>query len=463
MDERLANGERGGHGPALCSRRRPSRATGDRLAQGGSDRPGKLADLVNVGGGSVRLAGVERGDRAASLVFAATAADVNNVVVGGARRPRRRACRARRRGRARTVRTARGGWPVTSLVIDDIGLLVTNDPDLGGGPLGNVRDAALVFEDGRVVAVEPRGAQADERIDAGGRCVIPGFVDSHTHLVFAGDRAEEFAARMAGAPYAAGGIRSRPRRPARHDAELRALAARAVPRRSRPGSPTSRSSRATGSSRGGTATCEVAAELTDDVTFLGAHVCRRVRGPRRRLRRPRPRRDARRVRAARRWIDAFCETGAFDADQCRAVLEAGRDAGLGLRVHGNQLGPGPGVRLAVELGAASVDHCTYLDDDDVDASAGSTPSPPSCRRPTSRPASPTRTPAGSSTPAPPSRSPPTQSRLQQHDLDGLLHRPRVRDMGMTVDEALAAATLGGAAHSAAPTSAASRPAPAPTR
>ena len=64
-----------------------------------------------------------------------------------------------------------------------------------------------MIEDGRWSAVERAGAAADERLDAGGRCVIPGFVDSHTHLMFAGDRADEFAARMGGAPYEAGGIR----------------------------------------------------------------------------------------------------------------------------------------------------------------------------------------------------------------------------------------------------------------
>ena len=95
---------------------------------------------------------------------------------------------------------------MSTLVIDDIGLLVTNDPALGEGPLGLVRDAALVLDGERVAAIERVGAAADERIDAAGRCVIPGFVDSHTHLVFAGDRSEEFVARMAGAPYAAGGI-----------------------------------------------------------------------------------------------------------------------------------------------------------------------------------------------------------------------------------------------------------------
>src|SRR5215204_6999158 len=116
---------------------------------------------------------------------------------------------------------------MTALVVDDIGLLVTNTPDLGEGPLGVVRDAALVVEDGRVAAVEHAGAAADERVDAAGRCVIPGFVDSHTHLVFAGDRANEFAARMAGRPYAASGIRvtTEATRAASHE-ELRSLARR---------------------------------------------------------------------------------------------------------------------------------------------------------------------------------------------------------------------------------------------
>jgi imidazolonepropionase len=263
---------------------------------------------------------------------------------------------------------------VTTLAIDDIGLLVTNDPSLGEGPLGLVRNAALVLEGDRVAAVERAGADADERIDAGGRCVIPGFVDSHTHLVFAGDRAEEFAAGMAGREYEAGGIRvtTEATRAATTE-ELRALAARRRDEALRAGITyleiksgygldvaTERRS------------CEVAAELTDDVTFLGAHVV-----PSEYEGRP----DeyiglvCGEMLAAcaphARWVDAFCERGAFDADQCRAVLEAGRAAGLGLRLHGNQLGPGPGVRLAVELSAASVDHCTYLDDEDVEALAAS--------------------------------------------------------------------------------------------
>jgi imidazolonepropionase len=204
--------------------------------------------------------------------------------------------------------------------------------------------------------------------------VIPGFVDSHTHLVFAGDRAEEFAARMAGAPYAAGGIRSTvaQTRVAPVD-ELRELAR--IRRRDglRAGIThveikSGYALDVTGEQR----LCELASELTDDVTFLGAHllpaeyeespddyvslVCGEML-------------DACAPHA--RWIDVFCERGAFDAEQSRAVLAAGRRAGLGLRVHANQLGPGPGVRIAVEMGAASADHCTHLSKTDVAALGGS--------------------------------------------------------------------------------------------
>ncbi len=256
------------------------------------------------------------------------------------------------------------------LVIDNIGLLVTGEPSLGEGPLGLVRDAAVVVDGERVVAIERAGAAGDERLDATGRCVIPGFVDSHTHLVFAGDRADEFAARMAGRPYAASGIRvtTAATRDASEE-ELRSLARARRDEAVRAGithlelksgygrepEPERRS-------------CAGAAELTDDETYLGAHAVP-------------PEFDGRAddyvefvcgemltaCRPYARWIDVFCEDGAFDADQSRAVLEAGRDAGLGLRVHGNQLGFGPGVGLAVEMGAASVDHCTYLSDDDVAA------------------------------------------------------------------------------------------------
>jgi len=262
---------------------------------------------------------------------------------------------------------------VSALVIDRIGMLVTNDPSRGEGPLGIVRDAALVLEGGRVTAVERAGAAADERFDAGGRCVIPGFVDSHTHLVFAGDRADEFAARMAGRPYQAGGIRVTTE--ATRSATTEELIGLARPRRddgvragithveikSGYGLDVANEQRC----------CVVAGGFTDDVTFLGAHVV-----PAEYQDRPDDYVDlvCGDMLAAcaphARWIDVFCETGAFDVDQSRAVLLAGRAAGLGLRVHGNQLGPGPGVLLAVELGAASVDHCTFLEAADIEALAG---------------------------------------------------------------------------------------------
>jgi imidazolonepropionase len=337
---------------------------------------------------------------------------------------------------------------MSTLVIDDIGLLVTNDPELGEGPLGIVRDAALIVDGDRVAAVERAGTAADDGINAAGRCVIPGFVDSHTHLVFAGDRAEEFAARMAGRPYEAGGIRvTTEATRAASDAELRELTERR---------------RAEGRRAGIThlevksgygldveterRLCEVAGGFTDDVTFLGAHVvpteyegrtddyvelvCGEMLAA---------------CAPHARWVDVFCEQGAFDAEQSRAVLEAGRDAGLGLRVHGNQLGPGPGAQLAVELGAASVDHCTYLSDADIEALAGgetvatflpatdfSTRQPyPDARRAID---------AGVSVAIATNTNPGSSNTTSM----GFCIAIAVRDMGMTVEEALAAATLGGA-------------------
>jgi len=263
---------------------------------------------------------------------------------------------------------------VSTLAIDAIGLLVTCDPALGEGELGLVRDAALVIEDGLVVAIAPAGAAADERFDAGGRCVIPGFVDSHTHLVFAGDRAQEWADRMAGRPYRAGGILTTVEATAAAaTGELRALAAARRLEGLRAGITHVEVKSGYGLTVAGElAQCRLAAELTADATFLGAHVVPAAYAER-------PDDYVELVCGAMlaacaphvRWIDVFCEHGAFDADQSRAVLEAGRAAGLGLRVHANQLGPGPGVQLAVELGAASADHCTYLTDGDIGALAAS--------------------------------------------------------------------------------------------
>ena len=356
---------------------------------------------------------------------------------------------------------------MTATAIDRIGLLVTNDAELGEGPLGLVRDAALVIEDGAVAAIEPAGVAADERFDAGGRCVIPGFVDSHTHLVFAGDRAEEFAARMAGAPYEAGGIRvtTEATRAASDDELLDARRRAGAPRGSPPGSPTWRSSRATASRSTPSGACAEVAAAADRRRHLPGRPRRagRVRGPRRRVRRARLRSDARACAAFCRWIDVFCERGAFDAEQSRAVLEAGAAAGLGLRVHGNQLGPGPGARLAVEMGAASVDHCTYLDDADIEALAGSdtvatflpatdfsTRQPyPDARRAID---------AGVAVAIATNTNPGSSYTTSMSFCIALA----VRDMGMTIEEAVAAATIGGANALRRDDLGHLRPAPAPT-
>jgi len=258
-----------------------------------------------------------------------------------------------------------------STLITNIGELVTNDP--GAGDLLGLRsEAALVLDDGVVawVGEASRAPAADERVDAEGAAVLPGFVDSHSHLVFAGDRAEEFRARMAGERYAAGGIRTTVAATrAASDAALAANVARLVSEMRQQGTTTVEIKSGYGLTVADEArSLAAAARFTDETTFLGAHVVppeydddpagyvELVTGPMLEAAAPHA-----------RWIDAFCETGAFDAEQARTVLAAGAAAGLRGRLHANQLGPGPGVALAAELGLTAVDHCTYLDDSDVDA------------------------------------------------------------------------------------------------
>ena len=245
------------------------------------------------------------------------------------------------------------------------------DPDLG-----LLHDAALVVDGGRVAWVGPahQAPPADTSYDVGGRAVIPGFVDSHSHLVFAGDRAEEFAARMTGTAYSAGGIRTTVAATrAATDEQLAANLARLVAEMGRQGTTTLEVKSGYGLTvRDEARSLAIARQATDETTFLGAHVVPPehaddpaayvdlVTGPML---------DACAKHA--KWIDVFCEQGAFDEDQARTILQAGKAKGLAGRLHANQLGPGPGVRLACDLGLAAVDHCTYLSDDDVDALASS--------------------------------------------------------------------------------------------
>jgi imidazolonepropionase len=260
-----------------------------------------------------------------------------------------------------------------STLITNIGELVTNDPQ-ADDLLGIVTDAAVVLEGDRVAWTGPAAdaPQADVHVDAGGRAVIPGFVDSHSHLVFAGDRAPEFAARMAGTPYAAGGIRTTVAATrAATDEQLTGRVAALVAEMRRQGTTTVEIKSGYGLTvRDEARSLAIARLFTDETTFLGAHVVPEGSDPGEYVALVTgPMLDACAPHA--RWVDVFCERGAFDEDQAREILRAGEAHGLRGRLHANQLGHGPGVRLAAELGLVAVDHCTYLDDADVAALADS--------------------------------------------------------------------------------------------
>ncbi|MCX4396211.1 imidazolonepropionase [Streptomyces sp. NBC_01767] len=264
---------------------------------------------------------------------------------------------------------------MTTTAITNIASLVTNDPSLrADSPLGTIRDAAVVIEGDRIVwtGESSKAPATDNAVDAGGRAMVPGFVDSHSHLVFAGDRTEEFNARMSGRAYSAGGIRTTVAATrAATDEQLAANVARYLAEALRQGTTTFETKSGYGLTVEDEARAlRIAARHTEEVTYLGAHIVSPdyaddpagyvdlVTGPML---------DA--CAPYARWIDVFCEKGAFDGDQARAILTAGMAKGLHPRVHANQLGHGPGVQLAVELDAASADHCTHLTDADVDALA----------------------------------------------------------------------------------------------
>ena len=259
------------------------------------------------------------------------------------------------------------------LALTGIGHLVTNDSSRDGTPLGIVRDAAFVADDHGMVAWVGSAADVADHcdvqpIDVGGRAVIPGFVDSHTHLVFADDRAAEFAARMAGTPYAAGGIRTTMAATRLASDELLAQNARRLANEAlQSGTTTIEVKSGYGLSvHDESRSLRVASEVTSETTFLGAHVVP-------------PGIDAdayvdlvcgemlSECVSNAKWVDVFCDRGAFDVDQARQVLIAGKEAGLGMRMHANQLQQGGGVALGVELGVASCDHCTHLSNADIDA------------------------------------------------------------------------------------------------
>ncbi|MFB7527957.1 imidazolonepropionase [Streptomyces sp. NPDC056178] len=341
---------------------------------------------------------------------------------------------------------------MTTTAITHIASLVTNDPSLrADSPLGLIRDAAVVIEDDRVVwtGESSKAPATDNAVDAGGRAAIPGFVDSHSHLLFAGDRTEEFNARMSGRAYSAGGIRTTVAATrAATDEELSANVARYLAEGLRQGTTTFETKSGYGLTVEDEARAlRIAARHTEEVTYLGAHIVSPdyaddpagyvdlVTGPML---------DA--CAPYARWVDVFCEKGAFDGDQARAILTAGIAKGLHPRVHANQLGHGPGVQLAVELGAASADHCTHLTDADVDALAhGSTvatllPGAEFSTRAT-WPDSRRILDAGATVALSTDCNPGSSFTSSMPFCIALA----VRDMGMTPDEALWSATAGGAA------------------
>lgn len=257
-----------------------------------------------------------------------------------------------------------------SLIIHNIAELVTNDDSNGG----RLHDAAVVVDDGKIAWVGPSATApaADESFDAAGRALLPGWVDSHTHLVFAGDRTSEFEARMAGDSYAAGGINvtvTATREAS--DADLEANLVRLVSEARRGGTTTIETKTGYGLTvEDEVRSARIASNHVDAVTFLGAHVVpagvtaenylELVTGE-----------MLQKVAPFVSAVDVFCETGAFDEEASRRVLTAAREHALKTRVHGNQLGFGPGVQLAVEFGSMSVDHLGFLAPEDIDALAAS--------------------------------------------------------------------------------------------
>jgi len=329
-----------------------------------------------------------------------------------------------------------------SLLIRDIGRLVS----WSDAP---TTDVALALSDGVVSWVGPASSApaCDQVLSAGGGCVVPGFVDSHTHLVFGGDRVSEFVARLAGQPYAAGGIRTTVAATrAASTASLLASAERLADEALRSGTTTIEVKSGYGLTVEDERRClDVAATITRHRTFLGAHVVPAelsaadyvslVAGPML---------DACAPLATA--IDAFCEEGAFDAGQCETVLRAGAARGLHVHVHANQLGLGPGVQLAASLGAASADHCTHLSEEDVTALRDASVVAvlvPAAEFSTRSPYAPARSllDAGVTLALATDCNPGTSYTTSMPFVIALA----CRELGLTPSEALRAATLGGAA------------------
>ncbi len=260
---------------------------------------------------------------------------------------------------------------MASQLIKNIGQLITNSDE----NLGIINNAGLIIDGGKVawIGENSKAPSADSAIDANNGVVAPGFVDSHTHAVFAGDRHKDYVARMAGEKYASGGIKTTvaATRAASKD-DLRAHTKSIVDRARKSGTTTIEIKSGYGLDvETEKKILEVAKEFSTETTYLGAHVVpdgidrndylKLVTGEML---------DA--CAPFAKWIDVFCDSGAFTVEEAREIIKAGKAKGLMGRIHGNQLGESGGADLAAEMKLASVDHCTFVSDDTIEklASAG---------------------------------------------------------------------------------------------
>ena len=263
---------------------------------------------------------------------------------------------------------------MSSIALTNIATLVTNSPELGEGLLGLSQGKTLVLEDGKVAAISDRTPEGvDEVLDCAGRTVIPGFVDSHTHLVFAGDRSAEFAARSCGEKYSAGGIKTTVAATrAASNSELSINAQTLLDEALSQGTTTVEIKTGYGLTlHDELRSLDVASSFTEETTLLAAHVI-----PEEYANNPDGYVDLIINEiipaSSAKWIDVFCDAGAFSSEQTRAILLAGKGAGMLPRIHANQLSRTTAVALAIELGAASADHLSASSDADIEALAAST-------------------------------------------------------------------------------------------
>lgn len=261
--------------------------------------------------------------------------------------------------------------------------LVTCAPGIGEGSLGVIEHGTVAAANGEIIWI---GRERDLRgevevvagateVDAAGRIVMPGLVECHAHLVFAGDRSAEFAARLSGEPYSSGGIAATVAATrVATDEELRSLARARLDRFAAHGVTTVEAKSGYGLTPAHELRLlEIATSLDHRVdvvaTYLGAHVVPpdAAGGPDEYVDEVCATIDTLAGRAE--FVDAWCDQGAFTPAQCARVLRAGRDAGLGIKIHAEQLGRSGGAALAASLGARSADHLEHADEGDADALA----------------------------------------------------------------------------------------------